>query len=137
MVLEDCNAYLRNNFSEPRSSPQTQKTTKIINLRYLFFVISSNLLTLNYMFVCFFPRKQTNKQKKSLILSPLLPLRNKFLRAFWEAVPQVEPSKRSLNKTWWATFRFCIFLQQALMNINGHIWCKRTELYIIQNETRW
>ena len=74
------------------ASFQKQKSTKNMNLRYLFFVISSNLLPRCILDYLYFLAK--NKKKKKHIGWLLLYLFRAVSQSYWEAVSQtVVPSK--------------------------------------------
>lgn len=83
---------LRGNFQWPQiraSSPHTEKSTKIIHLRCLFFGNVNDLL----MCMDFFPNKKISIPPGS----PLTPL-EQLLRATWEAVSWALVLSKSLNK---------------------------------------
>lgn len=67
-------------WSQILAPSHTEKSTKIINFRRLFFVISSDLLMFNSIFF--------SSKKFVYIQSPPLPLSKQHLGAIWEAVSQ-------------------------------------------------
>lgn len=82
----------------------TQKSTNIINLGYLFFVTSGNLLLKGM------PdwRYSLDKIKYELV-SPL-PLQKGFLGATERPPPRPQSSVKSLNQTYTPTLMLCAFL---------------------------
>ena len=70
------------------ASFQKQKSTKTMNLRYLFFVISSNLLPRCILDYLYFLAKN---KKKAHRLAPSLPLQSSFSELLRGCLPDCSP----------------------------------------------
>ena len=119
VALDSENEYQRNDFSKPRLLHlpiHRYKSPKIIKLKCLFFVICSNLLMFDYMFVYLFHQK--------LLLAWLLPLLFSTIPLSYLRVCILGQSSVSLlNNRKFLTLRLCFFFlpsQQKALSLKYH-----------------